>query len=190
MTPVAILNKEAVGYKSSFDAIHMRAEILSTPELERDWENIYRRFADYKHEDMQSIQIMASGREVVKIYNVSDRVLDAMYTLGEEDNKVSKSALNWAIDKVADGEGEFIWDKSDKRGVVFWVQAISNAMVTKINPNFIGYVSHVDEDEVVNKICDTIEFADKQGIKRPSCQQILKYWIEEDWAPIYMYTKD
>lgn len=190
MQTVAILNKEASVHKSSFDAIHMRAEILNTPELERDWENIYRRYANPEHTDMQQIHVMAEGFDVVKIYNVSDRVLDAMYNLGREDNKVSKSALNWAIDQIANGEGEFLWDKSDKRGVVFWVQSIALAMVRKINPNFIGYVSHVDEDEVVNKICDTIEFADKQGIKRPSCQQIVKYWLEGDWAPIYMYTKD
>ena len=190
MTPVAILDKKASDYKSAFDTIHMRAEILSTPELERDWENIYRRFASPTSEDMKLIQTKADGHGVVKIYNVSDRVLDAMYTLGEEDHKVTKSALWWAIDKVADGGGEFLWDKSDKRGVVFWVQAISNAMVTKINPNFYGYVSHVDEDEVVDRICNVIAFYDLYKDKRPSAQQILKYWIEGDWAPIYMVAED
>ena len=190
MTPVAILDKKASDYKAAFDTIPMRAEILNTPELERDWENIYRRFASPTSEDMKLIQTKDDGHGVVKIYNVSDRVLDAMYTLGEEDNKVTKNALSWAIDKVANGEGEFPWDKSNKPGVVFWVQAISNAMVTKINPNFIGYVAHCDEDYVVNQICEIIEFSDKAGFKRPSCKQILEDWIDGNWAPIYMYTKD
>lgn len=190
MTPVAILNKEAEDYKYAFDLIHMRTEILSTPELERDWENIYRRFASYKSEDMKLIQTKAEGYGVVKIYSVSDRVLDAMYTLGEEDNKVTKSALYWTIDKIANGEGEFPWDQSDRRGVVFWVQSVACAMVEKINPHFIGYVSHRDEDEVVNRICEIIEFHDKNKMTRPSCQKILKDWIEGDWAPIYMVAED
>ena len=189
MTPVAILNKNAVGYKAAFDFIHMRAEILNTPELERDWEVIYRRFAN-KPEDMKLIQTKAEGGEVVKIYNVSDRVLDAMYTLGEEDNKVTKSALWWAINKVSNGEGEFPFDKSEKRMIVFWVQSIANSLVEEINPDFIGYVSHCDEDEVVYRIYETIRYCDCTETPRPSCQQILKNWIDGDWAPIYMVPRD
>jgi hypothetical protein len=190
MTPVAILDKKASDYKSSFDAIHMRTQILDTPELERDWENIFRRYGKNGSEDMKWIFTKADGQGVVKIYNVSDRVLDAMYTLGEEDHKVTKSALWWAIDKVANGEGEFLGDKSNKTAVRFWVQSAACGMVRKINPNFIGYVSHVDEDELVDRICNVITFCDLYKGKRPSCQQILKYWIEGDWAPIYMYTED
>ncbi|MBQ1760389.1 MAG: hypothetical protein IIZ94_11995 [Prevotella sp.] len=189
MTPVAILNKEATNFKSPMDMLRMRTEILNTPELERDWEAIYRRFAN-KPEDIKLIQTKAEGGEVIKIYSVSDRVLDAMYTLGEEDNKVTKSALWWAINKVANGEGEFTDDQSNKKAVVFWVQSVAMAMVRKINPHFIGYVSHCDEDEVVNRICEIIAFHDNNQMKRPSCQQILKDWIEGDWAPIYMVAED
>lgn len=190
MTPVAILNKEATNFKSSMDMLRIRTKILSTPELERDWENVIRRYGDYNSEDMRTILTKAEANWVVKIYNVSDRVLDAMYTLGQEDNKVSKSALNWAIDKVKNGDEEFFDSPSDRTAIVFWVQHIANQMVEKINPNFIGYVSHCDEDEVVDKIANLLSFRDKAGLERPSCKQILKEWIEEDWAPIYMYTKD
>ena len=190
MQTVAILNKEAAPAKGMFDTVHIRTQILDTAELERDWENIIRRFGNYGSEDMKSIATEAEGGKVIKIYSVSDRVLDAMYTLGEEDNKVSKSALNWAIDKVADGEGEFIYDEYDKLGCVFWVQSVAMAMVRKINPHFIGYVAHRDEDEVVNRICEIIAFHDNNGMKRPSAQTILKDWIEGDWAPIYMVAED
>lgn len=190
MQAVAILNKEASELKSSFDFIHVRAEILNAPELERDWENIYRRFADYKHEDIKTIQTIGEGNKVAKIYNVSDRVLDAMWTLGKEDHKVSKSELYWAIDKISDGEDKFIYDQSDKTSIVFWAQHMANVMVRKINPNFMGYVSHCDEDEVVDRICNEIAFRLKTGMKRPSQRLILKYWINEDWAPIYMVAED
>ena len=186
MQTVAILNKAAAGNKPLFDFIHVRTEILSTPEIERDWENIVRRFGSYGSEDMKEIGTKAECGNVIKIWSVSDRVLDAMYTLGEEDHKVSKSALRWAIDQLPYKDKDFPEEPSDRVFIRHWIEDMANHLCVTINPNFTGYVSHRDEDYVLNGIVNEIRMSEMTELPRPTIGEILTKWLDGDWAPIYM----
>lgn len=105
-------------------------------------------------------------------------------------NIVPQSMIRWAIPQIANGEGELDLCPDEQIYIKDWVQDISNELLSIINPNFKGYVSHADEDAVVSRIVTILQTCWDMGINRPSPKAILNKWIDEDWAPIHMAIKD
>ena len=68
-----------------------------------------------------------------------------------------------------------------------WIANMANHLVNTINPNFTGYVSHVDTDNVFNMIIHEIRMAEMTGSNWPTIGEILTHWLDQDWAPIYKY---